>query len=33
MVVQQALELSGPLNKDGFNSNSAYKSDNSSNPP
>jgi hypothetical protein len=33
MVVQQALELSGPLdNKDEFNSDSAYKSDDSSNP-
>jgi hypothetical protein len=33
MVVQQALELSGLLNKDGFDSDSAYESDNSSNPP
>jgi hypothetical protein len=33
MVVQQALELLGLLNKDGFDSNSAYKSNNSSNLP
>jgi hypothetical protein len=33
MVVQQALELSGPLNEDGFDSDSAYESDDSSNPP
>jgi hypothetical protein len=33
MVVQQALELSGPLDEDEFNSDSAYESDDSSNPP
>ncbi|RYO48247.1 hypothetical protein AA0116_g12773 [Alternaria tenuissima] len=33
VVVQQALELSGPLDEDEFNSDSAYKSDDSSNPP
>jgi hypothetical protein len=33
MVVQQALELLGLLNKDRFDSNSAYKSNNSSNLP
>jgi hypothetical protein len=33
MVVQQALELSGPLNEDRFDSDSAYESDNSSNLP
>jgi hypothetical protein len=34
MVVQQALELSGPLdNTDEFDSDSAYESDDSSNPP
>jgi hypothetical protein len=33
IVVQQALELLGPLDKDEFNSDSAYKSDDSSNPP
>ena len=32
MVVQQALELSGPWDEDEFNSDSAYESDNSSNP-
>jgi hypothetical protein len=32
--MQQALEMSGPLDgEDEFNSNSAYKSNNSSNPP
>jgi RecQ family ATP-dependent DNA helicase len=33
MVVQQALELSGPLDEDEFDSDSAYESDDSSNPP
>ncbi|CAN9283890.1 unnamed protein product [Alternaria alternata] len=33
MVVQQALELSGPLDDDEFDSDSAYESDDSSNPP
>jgi hypothetical protein len=33
MVVQQALELLGLLNEDGFDSDSAYESDDSSNPP
>ena len=34
MVVQQALELSSPLNdEDGFDSDSAYESDDSRNPP
>jgi hypothetical protein len=33
MVVQQALELLGLLDKDEFDSDSAYESDNSSNPP
>jgi hypothetical protein len=34
MVVQQALEMSGLLDsEDEFDSNSAYKSNNSSNPP
>jgi hypothetical protein len=31
-VVQQALELSEPFNNDEFNSDSAYKSDDSSYP-
>jgi hypothetical protein len=32
--VQQALEMSGPLDgEDKFNSDSAYESDDSSNPP
>jgi hypothetical protein len=34
MVVQQALELSGLLDDEGeFDNDSAYKSDDSSNPP
>jgi hypothetical protein len=33
MVVQQALELSGPLDDDEFDSDSAYESDDSSNLP
>jgi hypothetical protein len=33
MVVQQALELLGPLGDNEFNSDSAYKSNDSSNPP
>jgi hypothetical protein len=33
IVVQQALELSGPLDEDEFDSDSAYESDDSSNPP
>jgi hypothetical protein len=35
MVVQQTLELSGPLDedRDEFDSDSAYESDDSSNPP
>ena len=33
MVVQQALELSGPLDEDEFNSDSAYESDDRNNPP
>jgi RecQ family ATP-dependent DNA helicase len=33
MVVQQALELSGPSDNNEFDSDSAYESDNSSNPP
>jgi hypothetical protein len=34
MVVQQALEMSGPLDdEDEFDSDSAYESDDSSNPP
>jgi hypothetical protein len=34
MVVQQALEMSSPLDgEDEFDSDSAYESDNSSNPP
>jgi hypothetical protein len=33
MVVQQALELSGPLDDDEFDSDSAYESNGSNNPP
>jgi hypothetical protein len=33
MVVQQALERSGPLDKDRLDGDSAYKSDDGSSPP